>query len=64
MSDNLSELPLLSELLWPSSFLSKDAIFSSVSSKYSDDDDTDYVGNKGGRQDAKMELRSISKRYC
>ena len=62
MSDDLSDLPLLSELLcWSFSVPSKDNAFSSVSWKNSDDDDTDYVESKKGRQGDKWEMWSIIK---
>ncbi len=50
MSNDLSELPLLSELLWTSSIYSKDDVFTSVRSEYSDGSDTDYVESKKGWQ--------------
>ena len=44
MSNDLSELPLLSELLWISSIFLKDDVFTSATFEYYwDDGNTDYV---------------------
>ena len=50
MSNDLSELPLLSELLWTSSIHSNDDVFTSARSEYWDDGNTDYVESKKGWQ--------------